>query len=123
MSVVPPMVAIITPTKNRLELLCETMNSVQAQTFDAWEHIVVDDGSDDGTAEEVQRRAALDPRIRFIRRTGNRTGANVCRNLGIENSRSDLIVFLDSDDLLRPGCLELRLEIMKSQFRFGFLGI
>ena len=58
MSVVPPMVAIITPTKNRLELLCETMNSVQAQTFDAWEHIVVDDGSDDGTAEEVQRRSA-----------------------------------------------------------------
>ena len=113
MSVVPPMVAIITPTKNRLELLCETMNSVQAQTFDAWEHIVVDDGSDDGTAEEVLRRNAADHRVRYLPRTGQRSGANVCRNQGISAASADLIVFLDSDDLLRPGCLERRVEIMQ----------
>ena len=60
-----PRVAVITPTKNRLRLLCEAMDSVQQQDFDAWEHVIVDDGSDDGTAEEVLRRAALDPRIRY----------------------------------------------------------
>lgn len=120
MSVVPPMVAIITPTKNRLELLCETMNSVQAQTFEAWEHIVVDDGSDDGTVEEVLRRNAADQRVRYLPRTGQRSGANVCRNQGISAASADLIVFLDSDDLLRPGCLERRVEIMQRNLDLDF---
>src|ERR1700680_3299690 len=50
-------VAIITPTKDRLNLLCQTMDSIQRQSFDAWEHLIVDDGSDDGTPEEVARRS------------------------------------------------------------------
>ena len=69
-----PSVSIITPTKNRLKLLCEAMDSVQQQTFDQWEHIIVDDGSDDGTAEEVARRAAADARICYIRRAGETYG-------------------------------------------------
>lgn len=107
------MVSVVTPTKNRLALLRETMDSVAAQTFPEWEHVVVDDGSDDGTAEEVKKRAATNPRIRYIRRTGERAGANVCRNLGVAESRAALIIFLDSDDLLRPQCLERRVEIMR----------
>jgi hypothetical protein len=108
-----PLVTVITPTKNRLKLLCEAMDSVQRQSFDAWEHLVVDDGSDDGTAQEVARRAAADPRVRFIRRTGNKCGANVCRNLGVSESQADFIVFLDSDDLLRPQCLERRVALLQ----------
>src|ERR1700757_2942473 len=95
-----PAVSVITPTKNRLKLLLETMDSVAAQSFDAWEHLIVDDGSDDGTPAVVARRADTDQRVRYILRTGNKPGANVCRNLGISESRADLIVFLDSDDLL-----------------------
>ena len=53
-----PAVTVVTPTKNRLRLLCETMESVRAQGFDSWEHVIVDDGSDDGTADELARRAA-----------------------------------------------------------------
>jgi Glycosyl transferase family 2 len=86
-------VAVITPTKNRLKLLCETMDSVARQSFDAWEHIIVDDGSDDGTSEEVTKRAAADSRIRYIRRTGKRSGANVCRNIGIAKSTVDFATF------------------------------
>ena len=108
-----PVVSVITPTRNRLKLLCETMDSVAAQSFDAWEHIIVDDGSDDGTAEEVAFQAKSDPRIRYLQRTGDKSGANVCRNIGILQCRADLIVFLDSDDLLRPRCLERRVEIMQ----------
>ena len=108
-----PSVSIITPTKNRLKLLCEAMDSVQRQSFDAWEHLVVDDGSDDGTAEEVARRAAPDARIRYLQRTGETSGANVCRNIGVRESRAEFIIFLDSDDLLRPHCLERRVEIMQ----------
>jgi len=115
-----PQVAIITPTKDRLKLLCQTMDSIQRQSFDAWEHLVVDDGSDDGTAEEVARRAAADVRIRYLQRTGETSGANVCRNIGVRESRAEFIIFLDSDDLLRPRCLERRVEIMQGNLGLDF---
>jgi len=115
-----PLVAVITPTKNRLVLLCEAMDSVQRQSFDAWEHLVVDDGSDDGTAEEVARRARADARIRYLRRMGETSGANVCRNIGVKESRAEFIVFLDSDDLLRPQCLERRVETMQRNATLDF---
>ena len=115
-----PLVTIVTPTKNRLKLLCEAMDSVQGQTFRAWEHLIVDDGSDDGTAEEVARRTAIDPGIRYIRRSGEKSGANVCRNIGVKESRSEFIVFLDSDDLLAPSCLVRRVEIMQRNLDLDF---
>ena len=107
-----PRVAVITPTRNRLRLLCEAMDSVRQQHFNAWEHIIIDDGSDDGTSDEVRRRAADDPRIRYVQRTGENAGANVCRNIGIGATSAELIVFLDSDDLLRRHCLGRRVELM-----------
>ena len=116
----PPEISIVTPTKNRLALLCEAIDSVQAQNFAAWEQIIVDDGSDDGSAEEVERRGRNDPRIRFLRRTGDRSGANVCRNIGLRESRADLIVFLDSDDLLRPTCVGRRVDIMQRNLDVDF---
>lgn len=115
-----PLVAIITPTKNRVKLLCEAMDSVQRQSFDAWEHIIVDDGSDDGTAEEVTRRAAADSRIRYVQRTSETSGASVCRNIGTTKSRSEFIVFLDSDDLLAPDCLGRRVAVMQRNLDLDF---
>src|SRR5262245_1576851 len=106
-------VSVVTPTKNRVKLLFEAINSVVKQTFANWEHIIIDDGSDDGTAKEVAARAEVDPRIRYVRRAGEWAGANVCRNIGLKESRSELIVFLDSDDALRPHCLQRRVEVMQ----------
>ncbi|THD77678.1 MAG: glycosyltransferase family 2 protein [Phenylobacterium sp.] len=107
-----PVVSVVTPTKNRLPLLREALDSVAAQTFARWEHLVVDDGSDDGTAEELARRAAADPRVRYIRRDGEKAGANICRNIGVRESRGEYVVFLDSDDLLDPQCLADRVALM-----------
>lgn len=115
-----PLVAVITPTKNRLKLLCEAIDSVQRQSFECWEHLVVDDGSDDGTAEEVTRRAAADQRIRYLQRTSETSGANVCRNIGVRESRAEFIVFLDSDDLLAPDCLARRVELMQRNLDLDF---
>jgi GT2 family glycosyltransferase len=112
-SAASPVVSVITPTKNRMKLLGEAIDSVQRQTVDAWEHVIVDDGSDDGTCEEVTRRASDDGRVRYIRRASEKSGANVCRNIGIAESSGEFIVFLDSDDLLRPQCLEARVDIMQ----------
>jgi len=116
-----PLISVITPTRNRHALLRQTMDSVTRQTFAAWEHIIVDDGSDDGTAEEVHRRAESDPRIRYIERSGSATGANVCRNLGVKAAAADFIVFLDSDDLLSPHCLARRLEIIERNADLDFV--
>lgn len=108
-----PLVTIITPTKNRLALLGEAIDSVLAQTFHDWEHLIVDDGSDDGSIEMVEKLAASDSRIRLIKRTGEKSGANVCRNIGIRESRGEFLVFLDSDDLLAETCLEQRVAFMQ----------
>lgn len=85
---------------------------MRAQTFVDWEHIVVDDGSDDGTAQMMAERSRNDPRVRYMPRTGEKPGANVCRNLGVRAARADLVLFLDSDDLLDVGCLTRRVEVM-----------
>lgn len=93
---------------------------VAQQSFADWEHIVVDDCSDDGTEDEVTRRATADPRIRYIRRATPKGGGNVCRNIGIRESRGELIVFLDLDDLLRSECLERRVEVMRRNADLDF---
>ncbi len=117
----PPLVTVVTPTKNRCVLLAETMDSVRRQTLAAWEHIIVDDGSDDGTAEDVTRRAADDVRLRYLPRTGDHAGANVCRNQGLAAAAANLIVFLDSDDVLEPNCLARRVEIMQRNQGLDFI--
>lgn len=108
-----PAVAIVIPTRNRAKLLRETLDAVGAQAFTDWECLVIDDGSVDGTAEDVVRRAAQDPRFRFFVRHDGAPGANACRNLGIRQSQADLIMLLDSDDLLAPMCLSTRVAMMR----------
>ena len=95
------------PEKNRLKLLCETMDPVQAQTFARWEHLIIDDGSNDGTAEEVARRAVVDARIRYIERTGDEVGANVCRNIGMPGvpRRSDRVCRFRRSVCFRTACV------------------
>lgn len=107
-----PVITIITPTKNRLLLLRESIASVQAQTLTEWEHLIIDDGSDDGSLEMIEQMAAQDARLRLLKRPGDLGGANVCRNLGIAESRGEFLIFLDSDDLLSPVCLMRRVEAM-----------
>lgn len=116
-----PFISVVTPTRNRLRLLRETMDSVQRQKLDRWEHIIVDDGSDDGTAAEVLARASNDPRLRYLPRTGQRAGANVCRNQGLAAASADLIVFLDSDDVLEPDCLARRVAVMQRNQDLDFI--
>jgi hypothetical protein len=111
---------VITPTKNRAPLLVETLDSVAAQTLADWEHIVVDDGSDDGTAELMAARMAKDARVRYLSRQSERAGANVCRNIGIRAADAPLIVMLDSDDLLEPDCLERRVSTMDGNADLDF---
>ncbi|TAL16235.1 glycosyltransferase [bacterium] len=91
-----PAVSAIIPTFNRREFAAEAVRSVLSQTFDDFELIVVDDGSEDSTAAFLEETFA-DPRLRVIRQ-GNR-GVSAARNTGVGQSRGEFLAFLDSDDL------------------------
>ena len=96
-----PFFSVVIPTYNRKKYVLNAINSVLNQTFQDFELIVVDDGSEDGTNEEIEKIA--DPRLRYIYQTNK--GAPVARNTGISASRGKYISFLDSDDIFLPNKL------------------
>jgi len=97
-----PKVSIILPTYNRADTIIRAVRSVQAQTFQDWEMIVVDDGSCDETASLL---AGIEPRMVLIRQQNR--GFTEARNTGIRAARGSYIAFLDSDDEFLPYHLEL----------------
>jgi glycosyltransferase involved in cell wall biosynthesis len=104
------MVSILVPSFDRAETIPETLQSLLSQTYQNWECLVVDDGSTDGTLEIARRFAERDSRIRVLERSRGPKGACTCRNIGVEESRGDYVLFLDSDDVIAPWCLEQRVE-------------
>ena len=97
----PPIVSIIIPTYNRAHLISETLDSILTQTYTHWECIVVDDGSDDSTAELLAGYCKKDARFQYHQRPNDRPkGANACRNYGFELCKGEYINWFDSDDLM-----------------------
>lgn len=94
------MISVIVPAYERRETLGTTLESLIAQTFTAWEAIVVDDGSTDGTALVAADYAARDERIRVHRQAN--AGVSRARNAGIELAREPWLFFLDADDWIVP---------------------
>lgn len=111
----PPLVSILTPSFNREDLVAETLDSVLAQTWPHWEMLVVDDGSTDGTKDVVAEYAAHDSRIRLFDRSWQPKGASTCRNEGVSMSSGDYVMFLDTDDIIEPFCLENRVRAMEAE--------
>lgn len=116
----PPVVSILTPSFNREDLVAETLESVIAQTWPHWEMLVVDDGSSDRTKDVVAEYAARDSRIRLFDRTWQPKGACTCRNEGVSMCGGDYVMFLDTDDIIEPFCLENRVKAMESDPELDF---
>ena len=98
-----PTVTVVIPTYNRADVLERAIDSVLEQTYEDFELVVVDDGSDDGTLSMLD--AYDDHRLRTIMHLGNK-GANVARNTGIEHANGEFVAFLDSDDSWHPEKLD-----------------
>jgi glycosyltransferase involved in cell wall biosynthesis len=96
-----PPISVIIPTYNRAAQLPDAVRSVQEQTRQDWELIIVDDGSTDGTAAVVETLMRQDRRLRLLANEGVR-GPGGARNAGIRAARGEVIAFLDSDDLWEP---------------------
>lgn len=101
-----PRMSIITAYYNAEKFIDQTFNSVMNQTFPYFEWIIVDDGSTEETSvlklEELQNK---DPRIHILHQENS--GASKARNFGVNYSSSDIIVFLDADDLIDSRYLEI----------------
>lgn len=109
-----PLVSIIIPTYNRAHLIGETLDSVLAQTYTNWECIVVDDGSTDDTTIVLNNYCNHDQRFQYHQRPLNKPkGANACRNYGLQLAKGQYVVFFDSDDLMTPNHLEVKLKAIK----------
>jgi teichuronic acid biosynthesis glycosyltransferase TuaG len=108
-----PVVSIITPAYKAAQYVGETVRSVQAQTFQNWEMIIVDDESPDDTASVVQGFSDADPRIRLIRQAN--TGPAMARQTALDHARGRYIAFLDADDLWLPEKLARQLAFMQAQ--------
>lgn len=117
-----PLVSVIIPTYNRAHIIQQTIESLLTQTYDSWECILVDDGSDDNTIEIIKNYSTKDKRFFcFVRPEINKKGPSSCRNIGIQKAKGDYIIFLDSDDLLASFCLEERVNAFKKNNDCDFL--
>lgn len=110
------MISIIIPAYNRSRLLPETLDSILNQSDPRWECLIIDDGSEDDTWSVLEDYAQKDNRIRIFKRVDLKKtkGANACRNIGIEYSKGDYLIFFDSDDLMFPDCILNHRELIHS---------
>ncbi len=111
-------VSVIIPTYNRSELLIKAIGSLENQSHQNMEIIIIDDFSTDDTAEVVKEMT--DERIIYLRHDTNK-GGSAARNTGIQRATGDFIGFLDSDDQWLPGKLEKQLKKFKEQPDVGVI--
>lgn len=100
-------VSIVIPTKDRAEMLRTLLSVIAAQDFskDLYEVIVIDNGSSDDTRKvcaEIEKKML--PNMRYI--YDARPGLHVCRNRGLMESRSNIVAYLDDDELPFPHWIE-----------------
>jgi glycosyltransferase involved in cell wall biosynthesis len=113
-----PLVSVVIPAFNAVGVIEQTLQSVQAQTFENFEVIIVDDGSTDNTAAIVQRFCSMDPR--FVLMTQPHSGVSVARNMAIAHAHGEFIAFLDADDVWLPEKLARQIELFRDYPRVNF---
>jgi teichuronic acid biosynthesis glycosyltransferase TuaG len=107
-----PFIDVIIPVYNGAAFIAEAIASIQAQTFKNFEIMVVDDGSDDDTADIVVNLCKTDPNISIIKQ--EHLGVQSALNKAISETKSQYIAFLDADDIWHPQKLEKQLEYIKA---------
>lgn len=102
------MISVVIPTFNRSAFLKKAIGSVLSQSYQDFELIVIDDGSEDDTSRVV---ASFDSGIKYIKQKNK--GPAAARNLGIKNSKGEFIAFLDSDDWWNHSKLGIQFKAMQ----------
>ena len=108
-------VSVLVPTFNRANYLGECLDSLLAQSMAPLEIIVIDDGSEDGTAQLLQDYA---DRIRVVRQVNS--GKSAAVNRGLSLAQGDLIWIFDDDDVALPHAIASRVEALLARPDAGF---
>ena len=106
-------VSVIIPAYNQAAFIHKAVASLQAQTLDSWECIVVDDGSTDNTAEVVANIALSEPRVRLLQKQNG--GSASARDMGLQQVQGEFIQFLDADDTIASNKLEQQVQLMERE--------
>ena len=116
------LISIIVPVYNSENFIKDTIKTVENQTYENWELLLVNDCSTDNSKKIIEEYEKKDKRIKLIDLKQN-SGAAIARNTGIEMSKGKYIAFLDSDDLWEKEKLEKQIEFMKKNNSiFSFTG-
>lgn len=113
-----PLVSIVIPTYNQKKDVLECLQSLATLEYSNPEVIVVDNGSTDGTPDDIEK---LHPKVKLIRNSSN-LGVTGGRNLGAKHSRGEYIFFLDHDTVVDKSALCELVEIIQSDPKIGVVG-
>lgn len=104
----PALITVVVPVYNAERTITRCIDSILKQTFDSFVILVINDGSTDNSQSIIEEKYILNPKITIINQVN--CGVSHARNVGIKNSKTDYIAFVDSDDYLEPNYLS---ELMK----------
>lgn len=121
-----PLISIIIPCYNQAAYLPKSLHSIQAQSYQNWECLIIDDGSTDNSAEIIRTYCQQDNRFHLFQKENG--GSATARNLGLQKVKGEYIQFLDADDSMDNFKLERQLSFMQERqvdmsytgFRFLF---
>lgn len=113
-------VTLIIPIFNTGEKLYRCLESVKSQTFADFECLMIDDGSKDESPQIIEEYAQKDSRFKAIHKENG--GVSSARNEGLKKAKGEWVVFLDSDDSIKPNHLEAMLAAVDSDIDIVFTG-
>ena len=115
--VIAPKVSVVVPAYNVRSYIEDALVSLERQSFQEFEVIVVDDGSSDGTFEVVKPFCERDSRFQLLQKQNR--GLSSARNHGIRHARADYIALLDGDDAYEPDKLATHVALLDSAAEVG----
>ena len=115
-----PRVTVLTSVYNGLPFFDRAIPSILEQTYKDFEFLIVDDGSNDGTAEKLEQVAGRDSRIRVLK--PGRVGFSRALNFGLARAKGEYIARQDFDDISYPLRLERQVAFLDSHPKVGLVG-
>ena len=107
-----PSVSVLVPIYNVERYIAQALDSLRAQTFEDFEVICINDGSEDSSRQIVQRYLDADGRFRVIDKPNSGYGASI--NVGIDHARGRYVAILEPDDFYEPDALEKLIRVADS---------
>lgn len=121
-----PLISIIIPVYNRVDIISETLDSVLSQSYQNWECIIVDDGSTDNSWDFLSEYIKKDSRFHLYKRPNNRkSGGCGARNFGYLKSKGKYVKWLDSDDIIEKELVEKEVQKLEEnrELKFVYCGM